>query len=136
MMKWQQREEPVVQFGEGLDEHSLDGGVFGLRGVEEGEHTVAAGELSRRHVCTCEDIPLLRLGHVEQDGKANRIKKNHNLWVFGYERTRWHVASKHTGFILLLSASKELISALVVEEIVAVGDGPKNGDRPAEADGI
>nr|GMD06012.1 hypothetical protein MtrunA17_Chr4g0034151 [Ipomoea batatas] len=136
MMKWQQREEAVVQFGEGLDEQALDGGVFGLRGVEEGEHAVAAGELSRRHVCTCEDIPLLHLGHVEQDGKANRIKQNHNLWVFGYERTRWHVAPKHTGFILLLSASKELISALVVEEIVAVGDGPQERDRPAEADGI
>nr|GMD48154.1 hypothetical protein Iba_chr10fCG3680 [Ipomoea batatas] len=119
---------------EGLNEQPLNSGVFGLGGVEEREDTVSAGEFSGRHVCTFEDIPLLHPGNVEQDWEANRIKQNHNLGVFGYERTGRHVTSEHTGFILLLSTPKELVGALVVEEIVAVGDRPEERHSVAAGD--
>ena len=107
-------------------------GGFGC--VEVGADAVAAGEGGGGHEGAVKDVALLNLRVVEEDGEGVGVQEGYDPGVGGDEGAWGHVGADDGGVVLLDSGGEELVAALVVEEVVAVHDGPEEGKAIASGD--
>lgn len=103
--------------GEEEEEQLLELCMFGLRGVKVGEDTVTAGEGGRGHECAGEDVALLDLVHIEEDGERGTVEEDDDPRVLGHEWPRRHVCPIHCGLVLVPSVGEEGVLPFVVEVV-------------------
>ena len=109
--------------------------MSGLRWVEVGKYTIAAGEFGGGHVSSGEDIFLIDFGDIEENGKGLGVEENDDSWVAGDEWARWHVGSENRGLELLHAGSEVLDSAAVgVEVLESIFDGLEKGNSVGTGD--
>lgn len=120
--------------GEEVEEEALEEPMLGLRGVEIGADTEAAGEGGGGHVGAGEDVALLHLGGVEKGGEAKGVEDRHDPRVGRHEGAGGHVGAEDGGVVLSDSGGEELVAALVVIIVVTVENGAEEREAVAAGD--
>lgn len=95
---------------------------------------MAAGEGGGGHESAVEDVTLLDLVVVEEDGERGAVEERDNSRVRGDEGAGRHVGSEDSGVVFFYSGGEEGVTALVVEVVVAVADRAEEGEAVAAWD--
>jgi len=130
----EKRQKDVFSSCQSLEEEPFDEFMVGLRRVEVGADSEAAGELGGGHVGAVEDVEFLNLIVVEKYGEGGAVEQRDNTRIGGDEGSRWHVGADDGGVVAVDSRSEELVAALVIEVVVAVDYGSEEWEAVASGD--
>ena len=119
---------------EEVEDQLLDLSVVGLGRIEVGADAVSAVERSGGHVGAGEDVLLLDLGIVEEDGEALAVEDGDDFRVPRQEGTWRRVDSDYGGAVEIHAGLEEL--GLVAEVLETILDGGEEGDAVAPWDGL